>query len=88
MIMVMITTSQPSKFYVAFRLDSNLVQQQNCQKRDVSANGQTGFYVRVIYYCWINAYKILVRKSEEKRQLGRPRSTGEDNIKMDLMEIR
>jgi hypothetical protein len=34
-----------------------------------------------------NAYRILVRKPEEKRPLGRPRRMWEDNIKMDLREI-
>jgi hypothetical protein len=34
-----------------------------------------------------NAYRILVGKSEGKRQLGRPRRRWEDNIKMDLREI-
>jgi len=29
-------------------------------------------------------YRVLVRKSEGKRPLGRPRSRGEDNIKTDL----
>jgi hypothetical protein len=32
------------------------------------------------------AYKILVRKPEAKRPLGRCRSRWEDNIKMDLRE--
>jgi hypothetical protein len=31
-----------------------------------------------------NAYRILVRKPEGKRPLGRPRRWREDNIKMDL----
>jgi hypothetical protein len=31
-----------------------------------------------------NAYKILVRKPERKRPLGRSRHMWEDNIKMDL----
>jgi hypothetical protein len=31
-----------------------------------------------------NAYRILVGKLEEKRQLGRPRRRRVDNIKMDL----
>jgi hypothetical protein len=35
-----------------------------------------------------NAYKIVVEKSEGKRPLGRPRCRWEDNIKMDLVEIR
>jgi len=33
-----------------------------------------------------NVYKILVRKSEVKRPLGRPRCRWEDNIRMDLRE--
>jgi hypothetical protein len=33
-----------------------------------------------------NAYRILVRKPEEKRPLGRPRRRWVDNIKMDLRE--
>jgi hypothetical protein len=35
-----------------------------------------------------NAYKILLRKSKEKRPLGRTRYRWEDTIKMDLKEIR
>jgi len=35
-----------------------------------------------------NVYKILVGKSEGKRPLGRPRHRWEDNIRMDLREIR
>jgi hypothetical protein len=35
----------------------------------------------------MNAYKVLVGKSEGKKQLGRPRHTWEDNIKMDLRRI-
>jgi hypothetical protein len=34
-----------------------------------------------------NAYRILVGKPEEKRPLGRPVRTWEDNIKMNLREI-
>jgi hypothetical protein len=34
-----------------------------------------------------NAYKILIRKPEGKRPLGRPRCRWEDNIRMDLREI-
>jgi hypothetical protein len=34
-----------------------------------------------------NAYRILVRKPEGKRPLGRPRHRLVDNIKMDLREI-
>jgi hypothetical protein len=32
-------------------------------------------------------HKVLVRKPERKRPLGRPRRRWEDNIKMDLQEI-
>jgi hypothetical protein len=32
-------------------------------------------------------YRILVRKSEDKRPLERPRCRWEDNIKLDLREI-
>jgi hypothetical protein len=35
-----------------------------------------------------NAYKILVRKHEEKRLLRRPRHRWEDNIKSDVREVR
>jgi hypothetical protein len=31
-----------------------------------------------------NAYRILVRKSELRKRLGRPRLRWEDNIKIDL----
>jgi len=34
-----------------------------------------------------NAYKILARKSEGKKPLGKPRHRREDNIKIDLQEI-
>jgi hypothetical protein len=33
-----------------------------------------------------NAYRILLRKPEGKRPLGRPRHRWEDNIRMDLRE--
>jgi hypothetical protein len=33
-------------------------------------------------------YRFLVRKSEGKRPNGRPRCRWEDNIKMDLQEVR
>jgi hypothetical protein len=33
------------------------------------------------------AYRVLVENSEEKRPLGRPRRTWEDNIKKDLREV-
>ena len=32
-------------------------------------------------------YRVLVRKPEGKRLLGRPRRRWEDNIKMDLQEV-
>ena len=32
-------------------------------------------------------YRLLVRKPEGRRPLGRPRHRGEDNIKMDLQEV-
>jgi hypothetical protein len=32
-------------------------------------------------------YRILVRKPEGKRPLGRPRRRWEDNIKMDIQEV-
>jgi hypothetical protein len=34
------------------------------------------------------AYRALVAKPEGRRPLGRPRYRGEDNIKMDLQEMR
>jgi hypothetical protein len=34
-----------------------------------------------------NVYRLLVRKSEEKRSLGRPRRRWIDNIKMYRLEI-
>ena len=33
-------------------------------------------------------YRVLVRKPEGKRPLGRPRYSWENNIKMDLQEVR
>jgi hypothetical protein len=35
-----------------------------------------------------NLYNMFVRKPEGKRPLGRPRCRREDNIRMDLREIR
>jgi len=32
-------------------------------------------------------YRVLVRKPEDKRPLGRPRRRWEDNIKIDLQEV-
>ena len=37
---------------------------------------------------WRGAYRVLVRKLEGKRPLGRPRYRWDNNIKMDLQEIR
>jgi hypothetical protein len=34
-----------------------------------------------------DAYRILMRKPEKRRPLGRPRRRWVDNIKMDLREI-
>jgi hypothetical protein len=34
-----------------------------------------------------NVYRVLVRKPEGKRPLGRPRRRWEDGIRMDLCEI-
>jgi hypothetical protein len=34
-----------------------------------------------------NAYRIVVRKSDGKRPLGRPRRRWEDNMRLDLREI-
>jgi hypothetical protein len=33
------------------------------------------------------AYRVLVRKPEGKRAVGRPRHRWEDNMKMDLQEV-
>jgi hypothetical protein len=35
----------------------------------------------------ITTYRLLVRKPERKRPLGRPRRRWVENIKMDLVEI-
>jgi hypothetical protein len=35
-----------------------------------------------------SVYSVLVGKPEGKRTLGRPQSRWEDNIKMDLQEVR
>ena len=34
-----------------------------------------------------DVHRVLVRKSEGKRPMGRPRRRWEDNIKMDLQEV-
>jgi hypothetical protein len=46
----------------------------------------------VMYYIFVygedsGVHRVLVEKHEGKRLLGRPRSRGEDNIKMDLQEV-
>jgi hypothetical protein len=35
-----------------------------------------------------SVYRVLVEKPEGRRPLGRPRHRWEDNIKMDLKEVR
>jgi hypothetical protein len=35
-----------------------------------------------------DVYRVLVGKNKGKRSLGKPRRSGEDNIKMDLQEVR
>jgi hypothetical protein len=42
-----------------------------------------GHVVRIVK---MNAYRLLVRKPEGKRPLGRPRCRWVDNIKMDLKD--
>ena len=37
---------------------------------------------------WRSVYRLLVGKPEGKRPLGRPRRRWEDNIKMDVQEVR
>ena len=37
---------------------------------------------------WRGVYRVLVRKPGGKRPLGRPRRRWEDNIKIDLQEVR
>jgi hypothetical protein len=37
---------------------------------------------------WIGVYRVLVRKPEGKNPLGRPRRRREDNIKMDLQDLK
>jgi len=36
---------------------------------------------------WRGIYRVLVRKPEGKRSLGRPRHRWEDNTKMNLQEV-
>ena len=38
---------------------------------------------RMFYFA---TYKVLIGKPDGKRRLGRPRSRGDDNIKIDLKE--
>ena len=38
-------------------------------------------------YVWKNEYRVLVRRSEGKSSMRRPRRTWEDNIKIDLKEV-
>jgi hypothetical protein len=37
-----------------------------------------------VAHIWRGIYRVLMRKPEEKRPLGRPRHRWEDNIKMDF----
>jgi hypothetical protein len=52
------------------------------QPHNLKCAGHVACIVQVI-----NAYKILVRKSEGKRPRGRRRRRWEDNIRMDLREV-
>jgi hypothetical protein len=42
-----------------------------------------------VYHVWwrVQVYRVLVRKPEGKRLLGRPRRRGDDNINIDFQEI-
>jgi hypothetical protein len=40
------------------------------------------------FYCLRAAYRIFVGRPEGRRALGRPRRRWEDNIEMDLQEVR
>jgi hypothetical protein len=62
-----------------------------CMVRQVELewSSQGGWDGQSMWHAWgRSAYKILVRKPEVKRPLGRPRRTWENNIRMDLREIR
>ena len=55
---------------------------------------QEKIILRVIYYSHVasmgekrGVYRVLVKKHDGKKQLGRPRPKLEDNIKMDLQEV-
>jgi hypothetical protein len=48
---------------------------------------QTHFYTALLILLSVT-HKVLVGKPEGKRPLGRPRLRWEDNIKMDLQEVR
>jgi hypothetical protein len=41
-----------------------------------------------MWHAWKRVYRVLVGRPEARRPLGRPRHRWEDNIKMDLREIR
>ena len=51
-------------------------------------------YIKIIHGISVHmeegrgVHKVLVGKPDEKRPLGRPRCRWEDNIKMDLQEVR
>ena len=51
-------------------------------KTEKNEIGQESYVARMV------AYRVLVGKPEGQRQLGRPGRRSEDNIKMDLMEVR
>jgi len=46
-----------------------------------------GYKIEKNEMSWACSARDLVRKSEGKRPLGRPRRKWEDNIKMDLQEV-
>jgi hypothetical protein len=41
----------------------------------------------MLHACGRGVYRVLVRRPEGRRPLGRPRHRWEDNIKLDLREI-
>jgi len=55
----------------------------------VLKSGRMGCAAHVARMGWMerNAYKILIRKPERNRPLGRPRRRREDNIRLDLRGI-
>jgi hypothetical protein len=61
----------------------------NCPKHNYNDQDKEDEMGRARSTHWgqINAYRVLVRKQEGMRPLGRPRLGYEDDIKMDLREI-